>query len=197
MSINEMQRTKPGLVGASPLISVFCGPRERCTRGDQHWRYKVKRILTPALAVVAALSGSASSGSSTAAPAELRDGAAEEQIRLVEQERNRAILAGDAATLDRMTSEDYSFITQRGELRTKPEILDGFRKGSFSYSTREVSDLAVRVYGEAAVVTGRAIQKGTEKGKDYSGENRFTRVYVKQGDKWVSVALQVTLVAKP
>ena len=25
---NEMQRTKPGLVGASPLISVFCGPHE-------------------------------------------------------------------------------------------------------------------------------------------------------------------------
>jgi len=36
-----------------------------------------------------------------------------------------------------------------------------------------------------------------ENAKDYSGENRFTRVYVKKEGRWVSVALQVTLVAKP
>ncbi len=61
---------------------------------------------------------------------------------------------------------------------------------------REISDLQVRVYGDAAVVTGRALQKGVENSKDYSGENRFTRVYMKQNGHWVSVALQVTLVAK-
>ena len=52
------------------------------------------------------------------------------------------------------------------------------------------------IYGNTAVVTGRARQKGIENSKDYSGENRFTRVYVKQNDHWISVALQVTLVAK-
>jgi ketosteroid isomerase-like protein len=51
--------------------------------------------------------------------------------------------------------------------------------------------------GDAAVVTGRARQKGTENRNDYSGDNRFTRVYIKQGDRWVTVALQVTLVEKP
>jgi ketosteroid isomerase-like protein len=122
---------------------------------------------------------------------------AEDEIAKVEQERNRAIVTGDVAALDRMTSQDYTFITQRGELRSKAEIIDGFSSGSFKYGAREVSDLKVRVYGDTAVVTGRAIQKGTENAKDYSGENRFTRVYVKQEGRWVSVALQVTLVARP
>src|SRR5215813_1552715 len=122
---------------------------------------------------------------------------AQEEIRKIEEERNQAILAGDAAALDRLTSDDYTFITQRGELRTKAEIVDGFKAGSFRYSARDVTDLTVRVYGDAAVVTGRANQKGTEKGGDYSGENRFTRVYVRQGGRWMTVALQVTLVAKP
>jgi ketosteroid isomerase-like protein len=121
----------------------------------------------------------------------------QEEIKRIEQERNKAILTGDLAALDRMTSHDYTFITQRGELRTKAEILDGFKSGSFKYGARDVSDLMVRVYGDTAVVTGRAIQKGTENTKDYSGENRFTRVYVKQEGRWVSVALQVTLVARP
>jgi ketosteroid isomerase-like protein len=119
-----------------------------------------------------------------------------EEIKKIEEERNQAILAGDAAALERMTSDDYTFITQRGELRTKAEIVNGFKTGSFRYGAREVSDLTIRVYGDTAVVTGRAVQKGTEDSRDYSGENRFTRVYVKRGGRWVTVALQVTLVAK-
>src|SRR4029434_9607964 len=100
--------------------------------------------------------------------------------------------ASDRATLERMTSDDYTFINQRGELRTKAEIVAGFKAGTFRYSAREVSELTIRVYGNAAVVTGRARQKGTENRNDYSGDNRFTRVYMKQGDRWVTVALQVT-----
>jgi hypothetical protein len=36
---------------------------------------------------------------------------AEEEIKSLEQERNIAILNGDAAALDRMTADDYTFIT--------------------------------------------------------------------------------------
>ena len=122
--------------------------------------------------------------------------AAQEEIKKIKQERNEALLKHGTATLDRMTSDDYTFINQRGELRTKTEILRGFKSGSFNYDAREISDLKVRIYGDAAVVTGRAKQNGVENSKDYSGENRFTRVYVKENGHWVCVALQVTLVAK-
>jgi ketosteroid isomerase-like protein len=96
-----------------------------------------------------------------------------------------------------MTSEDYTFINQRGELRTRADIVAGFKSGSYKYEARQLSDVQVRVYGDTAVVTGRALQQGVENSKDYSGENRFTRVYVKRQGRWVSVALQVTLVTKP
>lgn len=57
-----------------------------------------------------------------------------------------------------------------------------------------MSDLTVRIYGDTAVVTGSSSQKGQENGKDYSGDYRFTRVYVKQGEAWKTVALQATLI---
>src|SRR5215468_538442 len=119
---------------------------------------------------------------------------AEDEIKTLEEMRNQAVVHGDVAALDRMTSDDYTFITLRGELRTKSEILQGFRSGSFHYESRQISDLKVRVYGNTAVVTGRSIQKGMENGKDYSGDYRFTRVYVKQNNDWLTVALQTTLV---
>jgi ketosteroid isomerase-like protein len=100
--------------------------------------------------------------------------AAEQEIRGLEEERNRAILNGDAATLERMTADDYTFITLRGELRTKQEIVKGFKSGSFRYDSRTISDVKIRIYGDTAVVTGRSSQKGKEKGKDYSGDYLFT-----------------------
>jgi uncharacterized protein (TIGR02246 family) len=118
----------------------------------------------------------------------------EQEIRTLEDERNRAILKGDASALERMTADDYTFITLRGELRTKSEIVKGFQSGSFKYESRTISDLNIRVYGDTAVVTGRSTQKGSENGKDYSGDYRFTRVYVMQKGRWVTVALQTTLI---
>ncbi|HZF14666.1 MAG TPA: nuclear transport factor 2 family protein [Steroidobacteraceae bacterium] len=124
------------------------------------------------------------------------DKSVREKILALEEERNQAILHGDAMALDRMTSDDYTFITLRGEMRSKAEILRDFRAGAIKYQSREISDLNVRVYGNSAVVTGRAIQKGMENGKDYSGDYWFTRVYVNQHGRWMSVALQTTLIQR-
>jgi ketosteroid isomerase-like protein len=128
------------------------------------------------------------------APSVSTDAGKTDEILKLEKERNQAIIRGDAVALERMTSDDYTFITLRGELRTKAEIVQGFKSGSFHYDSREISDLNVRVYGNTAVVTGRSIQKGKENGKDYSGDYRFTRVYVKQDGRWQTVALQTTLI---
>jgi ketosteroid isomerase-like protein len=117
-----------------------------------------------------------------------------EEIKNLEKVRNQAVLRGDVATLDRMTSDDYTFITLRGELRTKSDILKGFATRSFHYEARRVFDLKIRVFRDTAIVTGRSVQKGMENGKDYSGDYRFTRVYMKEHERWLTVALQTTLI---
>jgi len=128
--------------------------------------------------------------------AKLRDAAVVKQIEGLEEARNQAILKGDAAAIERMTADDYTFVTLKGELRTKAEIVKGFASGAFKYEARTISDLNVRVYGDTAVVTGCSVQKGVENGGDYSGDYRFTRVYVKLKGTWMTVALQTTMIQK-
>ena len=123
-----------------------------------------------------------------------RDAATVVEIKQLEEARNQAILKADAAALERMTADDYTFITLKGELRTKADIVKGFASGSFKYQSRSISDLNIRIYGETAIVTGRSVQQGTENGKGYNGSYRFTRVYVKQNGAWKTVALQTTLI---
>jgi ketosteroid isomerase-like protein len=153
----------------------------------------MKYIVTFALAIIAfALVSSAHADRDD----HVAGKSAVEAIRMLEEERNQAILHGDAAALERMTSDDYTFVTLRGEMLTKAAIVQNFRSGAAKYQSREISDLNIRVYGDSAVVTGRAVQKGAENGKDYSGDYWFTRVYVNQGGRWITVALQTTLIKK-
>ena len=144
------------------------------------------------IAVVTHMTGArAQTRQSEAAPTAATTNA-EDEIKKLEEMRNEAVLHGDVSVLDRMTSDDYTFITLRGEMRTKQEILKGFASKSFHYDSRQIFDLKVRVYGDTAVVIGRSVQKGMENGKDYSGNYWFTRVYVKQNGQWLTVALQTT-----
>lgn len=118
----------------------------------------------------------------------------EEQIKKMETERAAAVVKGDADTLAKMTSDDYMLINVNGQMSDKAQTMEAIKSGQIKLSQDDLSDLKVRVYGNTAVVTGKADVKGTIAGKDASGQILFTRVYVKKGGKWLSVAFQQTKV---
>jgi ketosteroid isomerase-like protein len=157
----------------------------------------MKRIVLVAFLTVVAgtLAVSLAKNSSSAAPGQAA-GSVQDEIKKLELERNQAILHSDNAALDRMTSADYTVVDQWGVMHSKAEVLAGFKSGATKLESRELSDLNVRVHGNAAVVTGRYAVKGTENGKTNNSEGRFTRVYVKEKGNWISIANQATTIAK-
>jgi ketosteroid isomerase-like protein len=157
----------------------------------------MKRILLVAFLTIVAgtLAVSLAKNSNSAAPGQA-GGSVQDEIKKLEQERNQAILHGDTAALDRMTSADYTVIDQWGQMHSKAQVLDGFKSGTNKFESRELSDLSVRVHGNTAVVTGRLAIKGTENGKANSSEGLFTRVYVKEKGNWISIANQTTTIVK-
>jgi len=58
------------------------------------------------------------------------------------------------------------------------------------------SDVEVRLYGETALVIGRASMKATFRGQNVGGEFRYTDVWVKRQGAWQNVASQATLLPK-
>jgi ketosteroid isomerase-like protein len=58
-------------------------------------------------------------------------------------------------------------------------------------------EMTVRVYGNAAVITGQSSVKASVGGQDMSAELRFTDVWIKRGDRWQAVASQVTRIEQP
>ncbi|GAC1440279.1 MAG: hypothetical protein NVS1B11_17850 [Terriglobales bacterium] len=119
----------------------------------------------------------------------------QEHLKKLEKDRAAAVVKNDVATLDKQTADDYTLITMNGQMSSKSQMLDNFKTGKSKVTSNEVSDLNVRVYGDTAVVTGKAEVKGTLGGEDANGTVMFTRVYVKKGGRWQSVAFQQTRVS--
>jgi ketosteroid isomerase-like protein len=122
---------------------------------------------------------------------------AAEQLKKLETDRAAAVVKGDVAMLDKHTSDDYVLITMNGKMSDKTQMLDAFKSGQSKLTSDELSDIKVRVYGNAAVVTGKADVKGTLGGQDATGQVLFTRVYVKKGGRWESVSYQQTRISNP
>ena len=53
----------------------------------------------------------------------------------------------------------------------------------------------MRIYGEVAVVTGRATPKGVADGREFVDPVRYSRVYVKRDGRWQVVLFQQTRIA--
>lgn len=121
----------------------------------------------------------------------------EDQIKKLETDRAAAVVKGDLATLEKQTSDDYTLVNVFGQMSDKSQMINAFKSGQSKLTTDEISDMKVRVYGDTAVVTGKVEVKGMMGGKDVSGQAAFTRIYVKKGGHWQSVALQQTRITNP
>jgi ketosteroid isomerase-like protein len=123
--------------------------------------------------------------------------AVEDQLKKMEKDRAAAVVKGDVATLEGLTSDDYVLINANGQVADKATTMNDIKTGRIKLTSNEVSDLKVRLYGDTAVVTGKSTAKGTIAGRELKGPVMFTRVYVKKGGKWQSVAFQQTPIAAP
>ena len=123
-----------------------------------------------------------------------KGGSVAEQIEKLSDEGREAALKGDAAFLENNTADDYSAIGGMGNVMSKSDAIQMRKSGDVKYSSIDVSDKKVRVYGNSAVLTATADIKGTVKDKDISGKYRIGQVWVKQGGKWKIAHMQSTKV---
>jgi hypothetical protein len=132
---------------------------------------------------------------------------AEREVRELEAQLSRAVVLGDRAFFERVLAADFTHTSHAGRFKTRAEWMAEEKvenrpgtpqAGKTTYEAFDVDDLAVRIYGETAVVTGRSTPKGRNaKGEPIRGRYRFLRVWVKRGEGWQAVAFQGTRIAEP
>lgn len=119
----------------------------------------------------------------------------EREVKHIEDQIGEAVVSRDAAFVDRIWAEEFVYTGVRGEVKNKADILAELKAGDLKFDLLKFDDVRVRIFGDAAVVTGRAITKGRSKQGEISGQFRYTRVYVKRKGAWQLVAFQGTPMA--
>ena len=119
----------------------------------------------------------------------------EAEIRRLDREWNEAYPRRDLAALGRVLADDWLCIDGRGLVITKEELLERVRTAPPQFDEHRFDEFSLRLFGDAAVVTGRLSGSGADEGGPFSFSQRFTRVYARRGGAWRAVATQVTPVA--
>ena len=124
--------------------------------------------------------------------------AVKDELKKMETERSEAVIKGDTATLDKTTTDDYVLTDVNGKAsHGKAAMIERIKSGDIKITSNKLDDLAVYVYGNAAVVTGTSTVTGTMAGHSVNDQQlRFTRLWVKRNGRWMSAAFQQTAVAK-
>jgi hypothetical protein len=101
---------------------------------------------------------------------------------------NEAHLQGNAESLDRLWADDLIVTVTNMSTMNKSESLGFLRSGRMKFQRYETSDIRIRTYGDAAVVTGRLVRTRDMSGRSIEDNWRFTKTYVKQAGRWQVVA---------
>jgi hypothetical protein len=118
--------------------------------------------------------------------------AAEDSVRALEEARGQALIRGDTVALSRMTAIEFNELTRLGTIRNRAANIRDVSSGMLHLLTVHYDSLAVRIYGDVAILQGIADNTGTMGGVPFSGRIRYTRVFVRRDGRWQAVTMQHT-----
>ena len=101
---------------------------------------------------------------------------------------NEAHVRGDAEALDRLWAEELVVSVPGMTPMSKADVMGVTRMGRIPFLRYETSDVQARVFGDAAVVTGRLTRVRVMNGADVTDEWKFTKTYVRRDGRWQVVA---------
>jgi ketosteroid isomerase-like protein len=137
-----------------------------------------KSLLIVALLIAAAMPVFAQ----TAKVPEQNNSAEQTVLKLTQEWLAAEDVPVDRAALNRIIADDFLGTGPRGTTVSKTDVIP--REGAEGHGLAiSGQDIKVRVFGDAAIVTGRGVPKTPER-----PELRITVVFVKRADRWQMVA---------
>ena len=116
----------------------------------------------------------------------------EQELIEIEKGWGEAYLKKDVALLDRILADDYMQTDSEGNFITRAQDLADLKSGAYVETSGVQDNVKVRVYGDAAVVTGRSTVKAQYKGKDASGQFQWTDTFIRRDGRWQCVASHIS-----
>ena len=155
----------------------------------------IRKVVAITLIVIALIIAAVSFGLPRLLKKDKRQGE-EQQLTERLREWDEAYARRDGPALNRVLADEFVFIAPTGMVISRMQYLSANLKApDIAVETPIHSeDVKVRVYGDAAVVTSQAAQRGQRFDRDPNVRFRYLDVWVNRGGRWQAVASQATRV---
>lgn len=120
-----------------------------------------------------------------------------EQLTRQADRWDQAIVAKDRAAIEANMADDFRQIDGAGRIETRASFLDDLMDPALTIDPYTVEDFEVRLYGDVALLSGRTRMTGRYQGKPFRTHYRYIDVYVRQGDRWRVVSVQISRIPAP
>ncbi len=117
-----------------------------------------------------------------------------EQIRQLERERLRSLVAADLTTARRLHAEDFQLINPGGAAISKTEYLAQIESGQLDYRAWEAGEITVRLYRDVAMIRYRDVRFDVDWQAQpvHRGPMFHTNLYERRGAQWQIVWSQAS-----
>lgn len=106
-------------------------------------------------------------------------------VKQVEQTMGSAMVAGDVDKLKQIYADNFATVGSDGKVITKQTLLTDFASFHDKLEWFENGPMDVQVFGDVALAQGLVKEKGSQNGKDTSGQFLWQDVLQKRAGKWV------------
>jgi hypothetical protein len=121
-----------------------------------------------------------------------------ETLEELQQVLAKAWVAGDRATIERVIAPEWTTTGPDGTVRTREQVLgEIFETRVHRIQQMAIDGVEVRLFDDAAVVSGRTRALGEFGGQRYDVRIRFTDVFIKRRGQWQAVASHASLIGDP
>jgi len=109
----------------------------------------------------------------------------------------QALVKRDLPALEKIWTDDYTFIDAHGRVLTKADRLAELRSSATSLDKiRNEETPRIRVHGEIGIISSVVTITGRYGGKEVSGPFRSTHIWILSGGHWHLMMNQLTPIAK-
>ena len=124
--------------------------------------------------------------------AQTQTGTAEQELMKLVKGWEQSVVKLDAAFMEGILADDYTWTDPTGKIHSKAEEIASMKSGQGLVTSNVDDEVKIRVYGDAAVVTGRTTAKWIEKGKEGSSQIQWTDTWIRRNGRWQCVADHVS-----
>jgi ketosteroid isomerase-like protein len=121
----------------------------------------------------------------------------EREVLQADAARVKALIENDVDALEQLLGDDLTYVHSNGMLDTKESYIGSLRAGASRYLTMDMSDVAVRLLGDTAVITAKFNARVKVGDREVNPQPRVLIVYARRDGRWQMVAWQSTPIASP